>query len=146
MNIFEKAYKAIEEAKKRYFEETNEVAREVERTNVTYLVNNMGFSDETESRIWGYYKASRDVGNEYLDINGFLWKKDVEPLVECLKKNEVEYFTLSIDGTGSLDIAGLFQENGCTAEKLVQINTQYTIPMTDEYEKRYALLFKVNKE
>lgn len=146
MNIFEKTYKIIEEEKKRYLEAVNEEAKEEVVLNIKNIIADIRLVGEKESQIWSYYKTSRDVGNEYLDINGFFWDKDVEPFVECLKKNEVEYFTLSIDGTDTLDIAGLFQENGCTAEKLLKINTQYAIPMTDEYEKRYALLFKVNKE
>ena len=143
-NIFEETYKGIQEAKKAYDEATNKEGQEAARAIYRKATEGLDRLSKMEMKIWNYYEATKDCGNEYIDINDIIYDSEVETLVACMKECGIEAFTFSSTWSSAVETAWLFQKAGCTLAGLIEINSQYKTFGTDEYETAHGYLFKVN--
>lgn len=143
MNIFEEAYRGIQEAKKAYAAATNTAEQDAARAIYKQATAKLDGLSNTEQRIWSAYETTKDCGNEYLDLNGTIRDDEVEGLVACMKKYGIEAFTFSSTWSSAVETAWFFQKAGCTLAGLIEINSQHKALMSDEYEKAHGYLFKV---
>lgn len=144
MNIFEEAYRGIQEAKKAYAAATNTVDQDAARAIYKQATAKLDGLSSTEKRIWSAYEAAKDCGNEYLDLNDTIRDDEVEGLVACMKEYGIKAFTFSSTWSSAVETAWLFQKAGCTLAGLIEINSQHKAFMSDEYEKAHGYLFKLN--
>lgn len=144
MNIFEEAYRGIQEAKKAYAAATNTAERDAARAIYKQATAKLDGLSNTEQRIWNAYETAKDCGNEYIDLNDTIRDDAVEGLVACMKKYGIEAFTFSSTWSSAVETAWLFQKAGCTLSGLIEINSQHKAFMSDEYEKAHGYLFKLN--
>ena len=144
MNIFEEAYREIQEAKKAYAAATNEAQQDAARAIYKQANTKLDGLSNTEQRIWIAYETAKDCGNEYLDLNDTSRDDTVEDLVACMKECGIEAFTFSSTWSSAVETAWLFQKAGCTLVGLIEINSQHKAFMSDEYEKAHGYLFKLN--
>ena len=143
MNIFEETYNRVQLAKKAF----NAATTEAEKAEARALYKAAGAEvtalGEIACRIYREYETSKDSGNEHLDISEVVWDKDVERLIACLRENGIEHFTFSSTWSSAVETAWLFQQNGCTLEGLIEINSHFTKWDSDEHEKAHGYLFRV---
>ena len=125
MNIFEEAYRGIQEAKRAYATATNTAEQDAARAIYKQATAKLDGLSSTEQRIWSAYD-------------------EVEGLVACMKKYGIEAFTFSSTWSSAVETAWLFQKAGCTLAGLIEINSQHKAFMSDEYEKAHAYLFGLN--
>lgn len=144
MNIFEEAYRGIQEAKRAYATATNTAEQDAARAIYKQATAKLDALSSTEQRIWIAYETAKDCGNEYIDLNGTIRDDEVEGLVACMKKYGIEAFTFSSTWSSAVETAWLFQKTGCTLAGLIEINSQHKAFMSDEYEKAHGYLFKLN--
>ena len=143
-NIFEEAYKGIQEAKKSYEAASDKEGQEAAKALYRQATVSLDGLSKTEMKIWNYYEASTDCGNEYIDINDIIYDSEVETLVACMKELGIDAFTFSSTWSSAVETAWLFQKAGCTLAGLIEIHNQYKAFGTDEYEKAHGYLFKLN--
>ena len=62
-----------------------------------------------------------------------------------MREYGIEAFAFSSSWTQALESAWLFTQNGCTLEGMVEINDRCKAILSDEYEKRHALMFRVQE-
>ena len=143
-NIFEEAYKGIQEAKKAYdaaaSKEEQDAARELYKKATASLEGMSGI----ELRIWRAYETAKDCGNEYIDLNDTISDDAVEELVACMREYGNEAFTFSSTWSSAVETAWLFQKAGCRLAGLIEINSHYKAFISDKYEKAHGYLFKIN--
>ena len=144
MNIFEEAYRGIQDAKKAYAVATSEAEQDAARAIYKQATAKLDGLSSTEKRIWSAYETARDCGNEYLDLNDTIRDDEVEGLVACMKEYGIQAFTFSSTWSSAVETAWLFQKAGCTLAGLIEINSQHKAIMSDEYEKAHGYLFKLN--
>ena len=144
MNIFEEAYRGIQDAKKVYAVATSEAEQDAARAIYKQATAKLDGLSNTEQRIWSAYETAKDCGNEYLDLNDTIRDDEAEGLVACMKKYGIEAFTFSSTWSSAVETAWLFQKAGCTLAGLIEINSQHKAFMSDEYEKAHGYLFKLN--
>ena len=144
MNIFEEAYRGIQEAKKAYTAAANTAEQDAARALYKQATAKLDGLSNTEQRIWNAYETAKDCGNEYIDLNDTIRDDEVEGLVACMKKYGIEAFTFSSTWSSAVETAWLFQKAGCTLAGLIEINSQHKAFMSDEYEKVHAYLFGLN--
>ena len=144
MNIFEEAYNKIQEAKKAYAAATNEVEQDAARALYEQVTSKLNNLSSTEQRIWRAYEASKDCGNEYIDICDPVDPKFVKHFIFCMRKYGFEAFTFSSSWSSAVEIAWLFQKEGCTLAGLVEINGQHKAFLGDGFERIHGYLFKLN--
>ncbi|MCD7810310.1 MAG: hypothetical protein LUG91_00410 [Ruminococcus sp.] len=143
-NFFESTYEKVQEIKRTFQAAASEAEKELARKayhDALAKIEHMG-SNETR-RIWNAYSDARECGNAYLDLHEVIWDKDVEPLISCMRANGIERFTFSSHCTDTTETAWLFQQNGCTLEGLIEINTPFRDCITGDFEKKHGLLFRV---
>ncbi len=143
-NIFEKAYKEIQESKKAYYAAADEAGQNAALASCQKVTEVLAGLKGTELRLWRAYEASRDCGNEYIDLNDSISDEAVEDLIACMRAYGFEAFTFSSTWSSAVETAWLFQKAGCTLAGLVEINSQHKAFMSDEYEKAHGYLFKLN--
>ena len=134
MNIFEEAYRGIQEAKKAYAAATNTAEQDAARAIYKQATAKLDGLSNTEQRIWSAYETAKDCGNEYIDLNDTIRDDAVEGLVACMKEYGIEAFTFS----------STWSSAGCTLAGLIEINSQHKTFMSDEYERAHGYLFKLN--
>lgn len=144
MNIFEEAYRGIQEAKKAYAAATSEAEQDAARAIYKQATEKLDGLSSIEQRIWSAYETAKDCGNEYLDLNDTIRDDEVEDLVACMKEYGIAEFTFSSTWSSAVETAWLFQKAGCTLAGLIEINSQHKAFMSDEYEKAHGYLFKLN--
>lgn len=144
MNIFEEAYRGIQEAKKAYTAAANTAEQDAARALYKQATAKLDGLSNTEQRIGNAYETAKDCGNEYIDLNDTIRDDAVEDLVACMKEYGIEAFTFSSTWSGAVETAWLFQKAGCTLAGLIEINSQQKAFMSDEYEKAHGYLFKLN--
>lgn len=144
MNIFEEAYRGIQEAKKAYAAATNTAEQDAARAIYKQATAKLDGLSSTGQRIWSAYETAKDCGNEYIDLNDTIRDDEVEGLVACMKKYGIEAFTFSSTWSSAVETAWLFQKAGCTLAGLIEINSHHKAFMSDEYEKAHGYLFKLN--
>ena len=92
MNIFEEAYRGIQEAKNAYAAATNTAEQDAARAIYKQATSKLDGLSSTEQRIWSAYETAMDCGNEYLDLNDTIRDGAVEGLVACMKEYGIEAF------------------------------------------------------
>ena len=144
MNIFEEAYRGIQEAKKAYAAATNEAQQDAARAIYKQATAKLDGLNSTEKRIWSAYETAKDLGNEYIDLDDTIRDDEVDRLLNCMKEYGITAFTFSSTWSSAVETAWLFQKAGCTLAGLIEINSQHKDFMSDEYEKAHGYLFKLN--
>ena len=144
MNIFEEAYRGIQEAKKAYAAATNTAEQDAARAIYKQATAKLDGLSSAEKRIWSAYETAKTCENEYIDLNDTIRDDAVEGLVACMKEYGIEAFTFSSTWSSAVETAWLFQKAGCTLAGLIEINSQHKAFMNDEYEKAHGYLFKLN--
>lgn len=144
MNIFEEAYRGIQEAKRAYAAATNTAEQDAARAIYKQATAKLDSLSSIEQRIWNAYETAKDRGNEYIDLNDTIRDDAVAGLVACMKKYGIEAFTFSSTWSSAVETAWLFQKAGCTLAGLIEINSQHKAFMSDDYEKVHGYLFKLN--
>ena len=144
MNIFEEAYRGIQEAKKAYAAATNTAEQDAARAIYKQATEKLDGLSSTEQRIWSAYETAKDCGNEYIDLNDTIRDDEVEGLVACMKKYGIEAFTFSSTWSSAVETAWLFTQNGCKLEGLVEINGRNTDFYGNEFEKAHGYLFSLS--
>lgn len=144
MNIFEEAYRGIQEAKRAYAAATNTAEQDAARAIYKQATAKLDGLSSIEQRIWNVYETAKDCGNEYIDLNDTIRDDAVEGLVACMKEYGIEAFTFSSTWSSAVETAWLFQKAGCTLAGLIEINSQNKAFMSDDYEKVHGYLFKLN--
>lgn len=144
MNIFEEAYRGIQEAKKAYAAATSTAEQDAARAIYKQATAKLDGLSNTEQRIWRAYEAAKDCCNEYIDLNDTISDDTTEGLVACMKEYGIEAFTFSSTWSSAVETAWLFQKAGCTLVGLIEINSQHKAFMSDEYEKAHGYLFRIN--
>ena len=143
-NIFEETYKGIQKAKKAYEAASDKEGQEAAKDIYRQATESLDGLSKMEMKIWNYYEAAKECGNEYIDINDIIYDSEVETLVACMKELGIEAFTFSSTWSSAVETAWLFQKAGCTLAGFIEINSQYKTFGTDEYEKAHGYLFKIN--
>ena len=143
MNIFEKTYTQVQEARRMYDAATEDSAKEAARAHYHAAIAAIEELGGYAGRIWREYEVAKDSGNTYLDINDVVWDKDVEGLISCMRDNGIDHFTFSSGWSSAVETAWLFQKNGCRLEGLIEINSRHKDLFTDEQEKAHAYLFSI---
>lgn len=144
MNIFEEAYRGIQEAKRAYAAATNTAEQDAARAIYKQATAKLDGLSSIEQRIWNAYETAKDCGNEYIDLNDTIRDDTVEGLVACMKEYGIEAFTFSSTWSSAVETAWLFQKAGCTLAGLIEINSPHKAFMSDDYEKVHGYLFKLN--
>lgn len=144
MNIFEEAYRGIQEAKRAYAAATNTAEQDAARAIYKQATAKLDGLSSIEQRIWNAYETAKDCSNEYIDLNDTIRDDAVEGLVACMKEYGIEAFTFSSTWSSAVETAWLFQKAGCTLAGLIEINSQHKAFMSDDYEKVHGYLFKLN--
>ena len=149
-NIFEKVYnktkelgKAYTKAKEENREDDLRIIKEAYDTMISEVRNKY---DRVTKIIYRGYESSKENENEYIDFSDILQEKDVEKIVEILRQEKIKYFTYSSKCTNVIEISMLLKNHGCEIEDVIKINDGLKINVYNpsEYEKKPALLFKVN--
>ena len=143
-NIFEEAYKQIQEAKKAYENAMDEAGQDAARAIYKQATAELDSLSTTEQHIWSAYETAKDCGNEYIDLNDSISDDAVEELIACMREYGIEAFTFSSTWSSAVETAWLFQKAGCSLSGLIEINSHYKAFMSDEYEKAHGYLFKIN--
>ena len=143
-NIFEETYNKIQEARKAYYAAEDEAGQNTALASCQKTVEALAGLKGTELRLWKAYEASRDRGNEYIDLGDPVSDEAVASLIACMKDYGIEAFTFSSTWSSAVETAWLFQKAGCKLAGLIEINSGCKAFMSDEYEKAHAYLFKLN--
>ena len=141
-NIFETSYELVLEARKGYGAVTDD-DKKIAVANYRKAQNNIKELGEFAQKIWRQYKDSRDYGNIYLDFHNIILDEEIKFLVDCMRENNVEYFTFSYSGSSKLKTVQLFQKNACALEGLIEINSCPTIFGRRKSDKTHAYLFRI---
>lgn len=141
-NIFEKMYEEVQQAKVVYREAESDEEKDKARWLYRSVVEKAEQQCKGAACVWYDYENSRDCGNERLDISAVLWNSEVPEIVSCLKRNNIKSFTFSATYTSAIEIAWMFQKEGCVLAGMVEVNTNLK-ECDGNYQKRPALLFKI---
>ena len=138
------AYEAINEAY--HAAEKNDDINGVEKARADYDTWRAGImaNGRAYTKIYNYYEDARAVGNKYIDIYDTINDDEIKDLVAEMRAIGIDYFTFSSGWTKAVETAWLFQQNGCSVEGIVEINTRYKPFRSTEWEKAHGFLFKVN--
>ena len=142
-NTFEEAYQKVQESKRMYDNSTTKEQENAARKLYHEVGDKIEELGQDACSIYRQYQISRDSGNERLNLYDVIWENSVENFVRIMRENGVEEFTFSSTWSSAIEIAWLFQKNGCQLEGLIEINSQYKQPFKDEYERVPAYLFRV---
>ena len=121
MNIFEEAYRGIQEAKRAYATATNTAEQDAARAIYKQATAKLDGLSNTEQRIWSAYETAKDCVNEYIDLADTIRDDEVESLVACMKECGIEAFTFSFTWSSAVETAWLFQKAGCTLAGLIEL-------------------------
>ena len=105
MNIFEEAYRGIQEAKKAYATATSEAEKDAARAIYKQATTKLDDLNNTDQRIWSAYETAKDCGNEYIDLNDTIRDDAVEGLVACMKEYGIGAFTFSSTWSSAVETA-----------------------------------------
>ena len=146
-NNFEAEYARYEELDAAYDaadKTNNEMAMEKARADYHKLEEDLLAKGDGYFRMFERYKSARQRGNDYIDLSETIWDNQVPGLIEDFRTYGIEAFTFSSTWSSAVEIAWLFQQNGCSLAGLIEINSQYTSFRKNDYEKAPAYLFRVN--
>ena len=94
-------------------------------------------------RVFKMYEDAQDRGNEHIDLHDVIWDKDVAPLIDRLRRADIQKFTFSSTWSSTVETAWLFLQNGCKLEGMAEINGTCQAFMSDEYERVHAYVFSI---
>lgn len=122
----------------------NTAGMEAAREDIQRLWKRIEGRGEGYMKIYQFYEAAAERGNECIDLNDVIWEKDVEALIASFRENGIERFTFYSTWSGAVKVAWLFTENGCTLEGMVKVNGSAMAFDGEGYEKVPAYLFTVH--
>ncbi len=142
-NIFEETYQKVQESKRMYDNSTTKRQEEDARKLYHEAADKIQELGQDACTIYRQYEISKDSGNQRLNLYDVIWENQVENLVKIMRENGIEEFTFSSTWSSAIEIAWLFQKNGCKLESLIEINSQYKETFKEEHRKVPAYLFRV---
>ncbi len=142
-NIFEETYQKVQESKRMYDNSTTKRQEEDARKLYHEAADKIQELGQDACTIYRQYEISKDSGNQRLNLYDVIWENQVENLVKIMRENGIEEFTFSSTWSSAIEIAWLFQKNGCKLESLIEINSQYKETFSEEHRKVPAYLFRV---
>ncbi len=142
-NIFTETYNKIQELKTKFAAAATEQEKESLRTEYQEIMKEIKEQGPTAMWVWREYEKALENGNDRLDLNDCIWERDVKDLIDNIRENGITEFTFSSTWSGALEVAWLFQQNGCTLAGLVEIDGPQKF-FSEEHEKLHGYLFKVN--
>lgn len=80
------------------------------------------------------YRASKEVGNEFIDFSEVIWDKDIEAIVKTCKENDIKEFTISSNMSGLIETLVEFEKYGFKMNGLTQVKARYLNWRTNEYD------------
>lgn len=89
------------------------------------------------------YRDARESGNELIDFNEVIWEEDIEGIVNVLKANNFEAFTISSTFSSLTKAIAAFEEQGCKLAGMTEVKSRFKDWQTGEYEMLPAFLIKV---
>lgn len=146
MNL-EKDFEASEAIHEAYnTAEKNDDINGIEKARADYDTWRAGIiaNGRAYTKIYNYYEDARTVGNKYIDIHDTINDDEIKDLVAEMRALGIDRFTFSSGWTKAVETAWLFQQNGCSVDGIVEVNTRYKAFMSTEWEKTHGFLFKVN--
>ncbi len=142
-NIFEETYQKVQESKRMYDNSSTKRQEEDARKLYHEAADKIQELGQDACTIYRQYEISKDSGNQRLNLYDVIWENQVENLVKIMRENGIEEFTFSSTWSSAIEIAWLFQKNGCKLESLIEINSQYKETFSEEHRKVPAYLFRV---
>ena len=94
---------------------------------------------------WGYWRA-KQVENEYIDLGGCIWGRDVEGIVNECRANGVKRITTSSTYSGMTELLWEFAKHGCKVVGLMQVATTIRNYDNNEYEKVPAIIIEISDQ
>lgn len=143
-NLFAETYEKVVALRARYESASTESEKDEIRTEYNTVIEAAESIGKLAPYLLNAYFTSKDNGNVVLDINESFSEENVKAIVDCIRENGIEKFTFSSRWSGAVDVAWLFQKNGCALCGLVEINGNND-PFKGQHEKLHAYLFKVNR-
>lgn len=147
-NNFAEIYSQHEALAARYNEASQKNDREgMEQARDEHRVLNekVAAHGRAYARLYELYADARERGNDYIDLSEIYDYRDEAQLIADMREYGIEAFTFSPSWTQALESAWLFTQNGCTLEGMVEINDRCKVILSDEHEKRHALMFRVQE-
>ena len=80
------------------------------------------YTKELNYTIYNAYRNSKRHKQELLDFTDCIWDKDIEPIIQFCKENEIEEITISSTFSGLLETLERFSELGCEMIGLTKVN------------------------
>ena len=143
MKEFEKDYAEFEEIKKMFDSAGDEQEKDAARLHYKEWSDGITAKGQEYSEFFRFYKDAREDGNEYIDLHDTLRDEKIEGLVASFRKYGVEKFTFSSTWSSAVKTAWLFTLCGCRAEGMMEVNSNYTKPLSSEREKIPAFVFRI---
>ena len=139
MNRFEEFYNRQQELSKAYKATPTQETAEYCKTEMDAIWKEITSKGIAFTAIFNYYADSLSNGNKYLDIGrDVIWEKDVPAFLSVMRMEGIKHFTFSSSWSSATEIAGRFQQHGCTVEGLTEVYKN------KEENKSPALLFTIN--
>lgn len=143
---FENDYKAYAELKAAY-NKAKEAGDEAGMQNAKngYKTWEAGViaKGDAYAKTYRLYAEARGRNNDYIDLNETFSHETEAQAIERLRSLGIERFTFSSTWSSAVKSAWEFVKAGCILEDMVEINSQYTAFMSEEYEKVPAYLFRI---
>ncbi len=92
---------------------------------------------------WAYRTAKEELGNDLIDFNEVIWDHDVLEIVETLKAEGIDEFTISSTFSSLIKIIAEFEKHGVYMNGLTTVNARNKDWQTGENEKIPAIKMRV---
>lgn len=103
-----------------------EIAKFEEIIRKTRAGEELSASEENvNTTLYWAYRSSKDRNLETLDFSDVIWDRDIPQILETLKAEGLEEFTISSTFSGLLETIWGFEQLGCRMEGLVQVRQPY---------------------
>ena len=96
----------------------------IERVNAGEEVKLSEYPQACPTLYWAY-RRSKENGLDEVDFSEVIWEKDVEGIVNQLRKAGHETFTISSTFSSLLETIWEFEKHGCKMEGLKQVRQGY---------------------
>lgn len=72
--------------------------------------------------VFNAYRNSKRHKQELLNFDDCIWERDIEPIIQFCKENEIDEITISTTFSGLLETLESFSELGCEMIGLTKVN------------------------
>ena len=143
-NIIEEDYKCYDKLDAAYYATDSEAEKEsIRKALKAFKQEVLDKGPAYNTYFWAYAKMKLRK-NDYIDFSEVIWEDEIPGMVEALKNLGFDRFSVSSNCSGMVETAWIFEQNGCTLEGIIEINSAYKEIVTEEFEKAHAFLFRIN--